>query len=418
MNRIFNNERPQNFPILIGIHFILFIAVFFLVLFLQNGNVKITEYMLLRWDCQWYKSIAEFGYIFQENKQNNTAFFPLFPYFWKLLQTNTAAIMVANVFSFSLGLYFLKKQFNFSNKLILLYLSMPGLFYFAIPFSESLFFLFCTIFLIGLKKDDKRWIITGLVLAGLTRSAGTLFLPALFLLGIFYKSKNPAKHRMDVLLYCGIATATTLAVFYFQYINTGVWMAANKSMAHWNHSLRIPKYPFSTWGSTEQIRLDGAAFLIALTALCFLGYSAFNILQKKDSIVKDRPTIFSFLYFSGVLAAIVLFREGSLLSINRYIFATPFMVFFLYYFENKKFSLKQVGGLVCFLLVYWILFGIYENVNEFLDFALFSIYLTMYLFFNIKEKNIGSFIFYTAYAANIFLQAYMAVRYLNGKWVG
>jgi len=116
----------------------------------------------------------------------------------------------------------------------------------------------------------------------------------------------------------------------------------------------------------------------------------------------------------------LIFRGGSLFSLNRFIFATPFIIvaFNFWLKQNYKFNTKQLLYIFGFIFLFWLLFGSYGHIQTLLIFLSLSFYV--FLIFAIKfEKNIVSKIAsILLILINITFQIIFYVRFLNGGWVG
>jgi hypothetical protein len=75
------------------------------VIFILLGVVMLSissqyrfEESLCWFDCVWYQSIINHGYSFHYNQQSNVAFFPLFPFVWKMLGLSFFSMSLFNLF--------------------------------------------------------------------------------------------------------------------------------------------------------------------------------------------------------------------------------------------------------------------------------------------------------------------------------
>lgn len=145
-------------------------------------------------DSSWYISIAEHGYAkreFDASRQENWAFFPLFPVLLRALFPLTHSHVVSGVlvgnFCFFAALYVL---WNFANlagyddpskvKAIWLLALFPTSYFFAAPFTESLFLLLVLLCFYFVATKQYLGAAVMLSLATAARPTGMFLLPAFF----------------------------------------------------------------------------------------------------------------------------------------------------------------------------------------------------------------------------------------------
>jgi hypothetical protein len=417
MNNPRNELLLQSSGVLL-IHSALFLFFATIIYFLLEGNFLIKEIQFLQWDANWYLSIKENGYVFVKNSQNNTGFFPLFPFVWDITDFGTAGICILNFVLFIASFYLMVCFFEPKQKTQYLFLSIPSFFFFLVPYSESLFFLFATLILIGFKKENRSLTMVGIVLATFTRSAGTIFVPALIACAFFLSNNSTAKKRIpEYSMYIGTCIVTTLLVIYLQYIQTGIWFAAAITHKYWGHSFRIPKLPFHSWGRNEITRLDGVGLLIGITALFIL--LLFFISKVKKTYTETRSYyLFSLLYLGGICLSMLMFQGGDLHSLNRYIFSTPFYFIFILELEKHNFTIRKMIYAFLMLLLYWLLFGSYLHITTLFYYLVLSAFLTGFLLMYSPVKKIAKWSFIVIYVLSTLSQAYFFALFLKGGWVG
>lgn len=402
---------------ILALHFILFTPFFLFIYFVANYTLEGISDHLSIWDSKWYQSIAFEGYQYKDG-QNNTAFFPLFPYFWKYTGLDVLGISIANFLIFVLSFYLFVYFFKPKEKTQQLYLAIPCLLFFMVPYSESLFFLFAVLILGGMKTKNWWLTIFGFFMATLTRSAGTIFIPALIGSVVLLYDKSTIKKTVtEYTLYITASIAATAVVIYMHFHQTGVWFAAAKTQKYWDHSLRLPALPMVSWSNSEILRLDGTALLIGLTALMILIGLLINKL-KKTYPETENYYIFALLYLGGISLSILLFQGGDLHSLNRYIYATPFYFIFLLTFEKKQFTLRQLGIAFAIFLLFFLLLGSYKTFRFFIEFLALSILLLLFLLTYASSEKIARWAFIIIYILATFYQAYLFVKYLKAGWIG
>jgi hypothetical protein len=57
-------------------------------------------------------SINDHGYVFHPDDYSNTAFMPLFPYVWRILDLSPLVVSIVNAALFATGIYLLLRVFE------------------------------------------------------------------------------------------------------------------------------------------------------------------------------------------------------------------------------------------------------------------------------------------------------------------
>lgn len=152
----------------------------------KTGFISWFEPIWNKWDAGHYLFIAQNWYVTVTDKKYLIVFYPLYPvliklvqllvrnYFWAAILVSNAALVVASIYFYKLVNidYESKIAFN-SVKFMLL---APFSFFYAVPYSDSLFLAFSVMTFYYMRKE-KWWSagITGM-LAALTRNFGVLLL--------------------------------------------------------------------------------------------------------------------------------------------------------------------------------------------------------------------------------------------------
>ncbi len=246
---------------------VLFLTGLYLLLHLIGlCSVFPSNTSLMQWDANWYQSIQLNGYSYSEKIQSNAGFFPLFPLFWKLLGCEPLLISSINALICLTSIVFLMKKFQLKSKYVLLFLSLPSIFFLYVPYAEGLFFFSSALILVGLKEDKNVWIFTGILLASMCKATAIFFIPA----GLFMLLTQQPLKQLNLLsfasksaLIIAAVVAGTILVVLFQYVQTGVWFAYFKAQSlHWSRTFSVPVFPLTTWDAKRLIGIDAAAFLI------------------------------------------------------------------------------------------------------------------------------------------------------------
>ena len=400
---------------IIAIYAITFLASLIIVkLFFKEDLFEASNF--LYWDAEHYNYIQKFRY-----EDYRVAFFPLLPLVWKYLSLNVYGIVAFNSITFLVCFWILIREFKFSHKEILICLTIPSLIFFYLPFSESLFFLGSTIILIGLKNRKLYLLLTGLFLSSLTRPAFLIFIPALILTEIFApEQKIPYQRRIGFLMMALLTMALgTLLVAYIQYLDTGEWFKFLGVQKGWGNHLQIPKLPLTSWAGGYIVRLDGSAFFVGSAAGIFtlLWLIKVKFLSK---IEMPKEVFFSLAYIGGITLSVLIFRGGSLFSLNRFVFATAFMVIAFHFFYNSlpAFNSRQLFFIFLGIMIFFIiLFQSWSHIQTFLKFLFLSFYVFLPFTLKSKVKWVSQAGFMLLLLLNIFFLLSLYLRFLDGGWI-
>ncbi|MFC7666752.1 hypothetical protein ACFQT0_04455 [Hymenobacter humi] len=94
-----------------------------------------------RWDVYWYNLIREQGYLYSATSMSSAAFFPLFPYLWRLTGLDAFHMGLLNFGLFIAAFTWLAQQLRLPARWALLLLSTPPLLFMVIPYTEALFWV-------------------------------------------------------------------------------------------------------------------------------------------------------------------------------------------------------------------------------------------------------------------------------------
>ncbi len=381
------------------------VRIFFYHELLNSSN-------FLFWDAEHYQWIKEKGY-----EGYRIAFFPLFPLIWRWLSVGVYGIVVVNGIVFLSAFYLMAKDLKLSVTEILVYLSIPGFIFFFLPFSESFFFLISAVLLYGLKYNKVYFVCAALLLSAMSRPAFTIFIPAILITELLSSNRTNLLQRLGLYLAC--FSAGILFVGIVQYMDTGEWFRFFAVQKGWGNALQWPKLPLTSWAGGFVVRLDGVAFFVGILAGAFLTAVLLK-LKFIRNITVPAEVIFSLAYLGGITLSVLIFRGGSLFSLNRFIFATPFIVVVFDFWIKQAFypGRKQLLYIFGGILLFWLLFGSYVHIQAFLKFLL----LTLYVFLLFVMKSDQPVLRKTATGllilVNLIFQVILYVRFLNGGWVG
>ena len=397
---------------IIGIYILLFVLTIFTI---QQTWIKdlLDSANFLYWDAEHYNFIKENGY-----QGYRVAFFPLLPLIWRFFSFSIYGIAFINVIIYLSSFYILIKTLKITSASeIAIYLSIPSFIFFYLPYSESMFFLCSLLILIGLKNNKENLVYAGLFFAILSRPAFTIFIPALIITEILNRPKDKIYFRIGI--YLIITLIGLIVVGIIQYIDTDEWFKFFSAQKGWGNELQIPKIPLTSWAGGFIVRTDGFAFLIGILAGSYLTALIFKFNCLREKII-SKEVIFSLAYLGGITLSVLLFRGGSLFSLNRFVFATPFIIVVLNYWINQEFHFRNKQLFIIFGIVFlfWMLFGSYVHIQEIIKFTLLSLYVI--LLFALKSDNqfIKKYSFLVLIFTNFTFQIIFYLRFLSGGWIG
>lgn len=412
----------KNNATLLLVYFFTFIIVYS-ILYLVNAIPVYPSYSTLAFcDAGWYKSIVTDGYSFDPETNSNVAFFPLFPYIWKLLGQNVLAVTLFNIILYFFSASFILRELNFTVHQKMFAVLAPSLIFMFIPYSEALFFFSGALIFTGFKKEKVLFVILGIVIAGLSRSAVLMFIPAFLFIAVIKFKKGSYAPIGKVTLYLLTVISCVLAVTYFQYLETDVWFAFNKTRVHWNHVYAIPSFPIRSWNNIN-LCIDFPAACIGLfcmTEMVLLFLNKIKLLTNRNLEQIRQIDLFSLAYCAGVTTYVLLTQAGDLHSLSRYIFGTVYFWFFLSYFWRNKAHATKVLLLVSvmFLLFtnFFITGGHMTSVKNYFAFLMYqSVIFIPIILLNRPYKKL---IIYLSLIILFVLQIHLYQNYLDGKWIG
>lgn len=372
----------------------------------------LNEAHFLNWDAEHYFWIKENGY-----EGFRVAFFPFFPLLWRMLSCSIFGIVLVNALVFLISFYFIVKSLNTSTFETLLYLSIPSCIFFFLPYTESFYFAFSTVIIYGIRKEKRVLVWIGIFLCVLTRPSFIFIVPALILTDLYYKKLN-LKLILMLALYVFIALFGLTFVFSVHFYYTGNWFSYFEMSKGWGGVFHFLKLPFTSWGGDLIARFDGVSMLFGI----FSGLLLFFIFlktpySKRHLIAKE--VVFSLIYLFGVTVFIIL-RGGMLFSLNRFIFASPFIIIGVNFWLNQTSFIKgkQLLYIFGFICLFWLLFGSYVHIQTFIKYFLLSIYVVLIFVVKLENKSIRKLALCLLIVLNVIFQLIFYIRFLSGNWVG
>lgn len=403
----------KNLTFLTLFYFGAFVLLQIFSYYFLNGRWLLNVDSFLNADAEHYYYISQRGY-----EGFRFAFFPLFPLLWKLIGVGIFPIVLLNTLLFLICFSAITSLFKIENKTELILLaSFPCFIFMFIAYTEALFFLFSTMLLLGLKKNNPGLVCFGIFFCGLTRPTAAVFIPAIIL--TIYFGSQPVREKISKgFLYSLFALLGLGAAIIIQRLMADEWLSFFEVQKGWGNELRIPKLPFTSWAGGKIVRLDASALLVGFFAAAFLVKTLAAKLNGKHRTIPPEA-VFSISYLAGVSILILLFRGGSFFSLNRFVFATAFfIVAFMYFLSSYSFSYKEVGIFIVISAIFWLLFASYVHIQYLLKFFVLSLYLAMYFLLNNKNIKLKRVVTFGIIIINSILLMYFYYRYLTNEWVG
>lgn len=354
-------------------------------------------------DTARYYAIAQSGYVVP----TDAAFFPAFPYLWRLLACPAWAMGLINLLFWLIGLGYISMAYNVQRRAIVMAALVPQVLFFALPYSESLFFLAGVLVVSGLARQKQGLIYAGIFFAALIRPTAAVIIPALFMARILSGVKMRSALKTG-LLEGLVGIAGVLTVFAVQYADTQSWASFFEAQAHWGNGFGWPRLPFRSWGGDLITLIDGMALFVGLLAGRTLwrtrrgGIAQLNVVERFG------------LAGLAITALLVMFtRGGELFSLNRFIFATIFFPLALSAWSRIAFRVKE-------LFVIWLVWGIFSlSFRSYVHIQYFLlcmgtgalIMLVLYALRN-KSLRILTYLILLVASAAMFVYYYQA-----GRWI-
>jgi hypothetical protein len=392
----------------------------------------------VQWDAVNYKRIMDDGYNQQKAGGDYIfAFFPLFPFVWKVLHLPTVGMMVINYLLFVCAFLLLQRLFTTSQKSnwlhVVLAWTLPSVVIYIIPYSEALFMLTVSIGLYGMVRKNYTLFFIGFFFASLCRPAYTF----LFLSILCVEVLDLINHRSAARFIKSFFTKSLPLILGTLTVGLIQWFEHKQSIfkfvevqKYWNNELQVPR-KLADW-SHEGFGINvGVVWLVGIPLfLLLLTHGLKRIRSQSRSAsgqgysMKDYLMILSAFFTLGSFLFILMFRGGSLHCMFRFTLCTPFFyMLFLYGFDyiRKYHWLTRLIGLMPFGLAGLMMLGKSEYSGDwnFSDFGFFLLCAALVLFvlqefYSRWWYRVGLL---TTVFANLFWTAYLLNMYINNGWI-
>lgn len=387
------------------------ILVLVSIMVLKCSSADDDSISLLRFDAIHYHGIMLQGYL-----NESSAFFPMFPMIWRALTPDPVLISIFNGSLFVMSMIVLIRSYGNGLYTVLSFLAAPSLFFVFMPYTEAIFFTGSTIILLSLRKMNMATMLVGLSICTLSRPAFTAVLPSL-LLAISLSSMVKRRKIIFIASSILVSAACLVCVAFIQQLETGSWLGFYTAQQGYGNTLKIPNLPLTSWGGGPIVRLDSVALLVGGICASILTFAFYRF--DKGSWMKSRPELVMSAGYMAAVSAIALFlRGGELYSLNRFVFATPFLFILLNEIpkQAKLFQRSTYWWIALGLLVYTLFFGSYVHIQTFSTWVGLVIYLSLHLYLlTTKREHVIARAFILVFAFGI--QLYLIDRYLHGVWV-
>lgn len=398
---------------------------------------KLTNENFIQWDAIHYYQIKNHGYNIEKARGDYIfAFFPLFPFIWKITNLPPIGILFLNYLFFSASILILLRIFSetknyFQNAVISL--CLPSLIIFLIPYSEASFTLMVSIGIYGFVKN-KYWIFfIGFLLASLTRPSFTFLFLSIISVEFFYfiQHRNIKTALKNTFLRVAPLIIGTAAVSLIQYSqHSGSLFKFIEVQKYWGNILAIP-HNLRDW-SHEGFAINiGVIFFVFLPSLIIIAQLAYFQLKKRRKTIipdyrshKDYLLILSMIYLIGNALFVILFRGGSLHCLFRFTICSPFFFILLYisfdYIKHLpvriRFFLIAIPSVLSILVLSLAGYSHYWNFSDFGIFILIGV-LSFWIFQDFRSSRfykIGILILLTI---NMVWTTYLFNTYIINGWI-
>lgn len=398
---------------------------------------RLTNENYIQWDGVHYLFIKNNGYNVEKAGGDYIfAFFPLFPFVWKLTCLPPIGILFLNYIFLSISIIILLRLFSHSKQYLqdtLISLSLPSIIIFFIPYTESTFLLMLSIGIYGFVRK-KYWIFfAGLLLASLARPSYALLALSIIAVEFFYvvEHRNLKLFIKSTFLRTLPLIVGTAFVSLIQYLQgSGSIFRFLAVQKYWNNVLAVP-HNLRDW-SQEGFSINiGVVVLIFVPLLMIIAQQFHNQLRKEKTLHKfdyDNPkdylVILSVIYLIANVLFIILFRGGSLNCLFRFTLCSPFPFILLFgafpYIKQvpSRFRFFMMGALAM-LSIFILGLSDYSTYWNFSDLGLFILIgaLLAWTFQDFKANITYKVGLGLLFIVNLIWTTYLFNTYIANGWI-
>lgn len=370
----------------------------------------------LVWDAVHYSRIAEQGY-----DLSSVAFFPGFPFFWKLTMLSAKGISALNLLLFLGAASFLSAFRNIPKSIFLLFLTIPSVLFMCLPYAEALVFLFSVLFLFFLVRRNILYASLALLVLSFFKPTVGVFIPVVLISELLFFRDDKDRFKR-LFAFCVAVFAGTISVLLIQFWYVGDFFAFFKAQSQWGNHPGFPKFPLSTWNQSQVIWIDAAAFVFGGISVIIL----FKLFIDRTKIQAENRVelVYSALFIAGSCGYVLFFRDGMLFSLNRFVFAVPFALVILNSFRSQiSIPFRKYMYLLLALLVVSLVFGSYMHIQSLMKYALWSIGLIAFYHvvktqgYNSNANLIDRILYVIVYLLMLTIQVGFGISLTHGGWL-
>ena len=387
-----------------------------------------TNETLRAWDVVDLLRVKELGYA--DPLRGYNAFFPLVPLIWRYAHLDLLQAALLNASVATIGLYIVARTFAFSGRQTLLMASAPLLMFTLVPYTEGFFFFFGAILVRGLHRNRLTPTLLGLLGCCLTRSAGTLFVPAYLFAELLAWGSSSTGRRLLLNWVTGLLAiaASVGTVMLMQYREGGDALAFYKVHGLWGHKFVVPTDFLASSAGVPMFWLDALALLISIVALISCAVLGIRWLRQrgagKPAVAPSKAVLFALGYTAGAGYFILFYQGGDLVGMSRYLLATPFWGVLLAWAWQANWSTPRVLAVLGVALVaVGLMAGLPAQLVNFAPgealwfFGLLGLYLAGYWLVRPDRCRWYREIATGLYFLNLFMLCFILNMFLNGVWV-
>jgi hypothetical protein len=359
-----------------------------------------------------YLYIKEHGYDLQR-----TAFFPLFPFLWRWLGVTPIGMGLINLGLFAVGFAAMAWQFGWGWRQQVLLLAVPSLMFMGVAFSEAVFFASGVLVLVGLHRQHTGLYCLGLALTCVSRSAAFVILPAVVATAVLAPpGRWPALRHSLAAAGAALLGLGVSVVVHYSYM--GRWFTFFPAQRLWGNRLGWPQLPLSNWGGSFPTRFDATSFLVGAVCAALLVGAAYRLWRHRLP-APSSAVVFSMAYVAGITLVTLVSKGGVLVSLSRYVYATPYFLLLLAVLVGRvQLSNRQLLAAFVLMEVTWLtLFGAAGHIRTLLGFTLVSGCVLLVLANAHASARVRRYALLPTLLGGVFLLLVLFFRFLRNEWV-